>query len=76
MSEDLLEDFTSVAADISGMERTDIRSILESLLGETPRERGTSGLNYDGSPITARFIAREIGDHLAQLSMKPAKVSS
>ncbi len=33
-------------------------------------------LHYDGTPITARFIAKSIGDHIDQMSVKPAKVSS
>jgi 2-oxoglutarate ferredoxin oxidoreductase subunit alpha len=30
-------------------------------------------LHYDGTPITARFIAKTIGDHLDQLKVAPAK---
>ena len=30
-------------------------------------------LHYDGTPITARFIAREIGESLAALNVKPIK---
>ncbi len=33
-------------------------------------------LHYDGTPITARFIARTIGDHLDQLKVKPKQVAS
>jgi 2-oxoglutarate ferredoxin oxidoreductase subunit alpha len=33
-------------------------------------------LHYDGTPITARFIAKAIGDHLEQLTVKHAKVTS
>ena len=33
-------------------------------------------LHYDGTPITARLIAKAIGDHLDALKVKPAKVSS
>jgi len=33
-------------------------------------------LQYDGTPITARFIAKAIGDHLEALKVKPLKVSS
>ena len=33
-------------------------------------------LNYDGTPITARFIAKAIGDHLDALTVKPMKVTS
>src|SRR3569623_650090 len=33
-------------------------------------------LHFDGTPITARFIARAIGAHLDQMTMKPAKVAS
>jgi 2-oxoglutarate ferredoxin oxidoreductase subunit alpha len=32
--------------------------------------------HYDGTPITARFIARAIGDHLDKLKVKPLKVAS
>ena len=30
-------------------------------------------LNYDGTPITARFIARAIGDHLDALKVTPLR---
>jgi 2-oxoglutarate ferredoxin oxidoreductase subunit alpha len=33
-------------------------------------------LHYDGTPITARFIAQAIGEHLDKLKVKPMKVSS
>jgi 2-oxoglutarate ferredoxin oxidoreductase subunit alpha len=33
-------------------------------------------LHYDGTPITARFIAKAIGDHLDQMKVKPARVTS
>ncbi len=33
-------------------------------------------LHYDGTPITARFIAGSIGDHLDQLKVKPKQVAS
>jgi 2-oxoglutarate ferredoxin oxidoreductase subunit alpha len=33
-------------------------------------------LHYDGTPITARFIAKTIGDHLDQLKVTPMKVNS
>jgi 2-oxoglutarate ferredoxin oxidoreductase subunit alpha len=33
-------------------------------------------LHYDGTPITARFIADRIGDHLDQLTVKSMKVTS
>jgi len=32
--------------------------------------------HYDGTPITARFIAKAIGDHLDKLTMKAVKVTS
>jgi len=32
--------------------------------------------HYDGTPITARFIAKAIGDHLDALKIKPLKVVS
>jgi 2-oxoglutarate ferredoxin oxidoreductase subunit alpha len=31
-------------------------------------------LHYDGTPITARFIARAIGDHLDALRVAPLRV--
>jgi 2-oxoglutarate ferredoxin oxidoreductase subunit alpha len=33
-------------------------------------------LHYDGTPITARFIAGMIGDHLDQMKVKPMRVAS
>ena len=33
-------------------------------------------LHYDGTPITARFIAKAIGDHLEALKVTPVKVNS
>ncbi|MGC1702243.1 MAG: 2-oxoacid:acceptor oxidoreductase subunit alpha, partial [Pseudolabrys sp.] len=33
-------------------------------------------LHYDGTPITARFIAKAVGDHLDKLTVKPMKVTS
>ncbi|MBV9262321.1 MAG: 2-oxoacid:acceptor oxidoreductase subunit alpha, partial [Pseudolabrys sp.] len=33
-------------------------------------------LHYDGTPITARLIAKEIGDHLDKLQVKTTKVAS
>jgi 2-oxoglutarate/2-oxoacid ferredoxin oxidoreductase subunit alpha len=33
-------------------------------------------LHYDGTPITARFIANAIGEHLDKLKVKPLKVAS
>ena len=30
-------------------------------------------LHYDGTPITARFIAKAIGDHLDQLKVAPMR---
>jgi 2-oxoglutarate ferredoxin oxidoreductase subunit alpha len=32
--------------------------------------------HYDGTPITARFIAKAIGDHIDALKVKPLKVVS
>jgi 2-oxoglutarate/2-oxoacid ferredoxin oxidoreductase subunit alpha len=32
--------------------------------------------HYDGTPITARFIAKSIGDHLDKLTVKTMKVTS
>ncbi|MGI8526006.1 MAG: 2-oxoacid:acceptor oxidoreductase subunit alpha [Pseudolabrys sp.] len=33
-------------------------------------------LHYDGTPITARFIAKAIGDHLDALKIKPLRVAT
>jgi 2-oxoglutarate ferredoxin oxidoreductase subunit alpha len=33
-------------------------------------------LHYDGTPITARFIAKAIGDHMDKLTVKSTKVAS
>jgi 2-oxoglutarate ferredoxin oxidoreductase subunit alpha len=33
-------------------------------------------LHYDGTPITARFIAKAIGDHLDALKVKPLRVAT
>jgi 2-oxoglutarate ferredoxin oxidoreductase subunit alpha len=33
-------------------------------------------LHYDGTPITARFIAGAIGDHLDRMKVKPMRVAS
>jgi 2-oxoglutarate/2-oxoacid ferredoxin oxidoreductase subunit alpha len=33
-------------------------------------------LHFDGTPITARFIANAIGEHLDKLTVKPLKVAS
>src|SRR3569623_459583 len=33
-------------------------------------------LHYDGTPITARFIAKAIGEHLEKLKVMPTKVTS
>jgi 2-oxoglutarate ferredoxin oxidoreductase subunit alpha len=30
-------------------------------------------VHYDGTPITARFIAKAIGDHLDQLKVTPLR---
>ena len=38
--------------------------------------RFVSILHYDGTPITARFIAKSIGDHVDKLKVTPLKVSS
>jgi 2-oxoglutarate ferredoxin oxidoreductase subunit alpha len=33
-------------------------------------------LHFDGTPITARFIAGAIGDHLERMKVKPMRVAS
>jgi 2-oxoglutarate ferredoxin oxidoreductase subunit alpha len=33
-------------------------------------------LHFDGTPITARFIAGAIGDHLGRMNVKPMRVAS
>ncbi len=52
-----------------------LRSLIVNECGVDP-VRLIPILHYDGTPITARFIAKAIGDHLDQLTVKPAKVAS
>jgi 2-oxoglutarate ferredoxin oxidoreductase subunit alpha len=52
-----------------------LRSLIVNEIGIDP-VRLVPVLHYDGTPITARFIAEAIGDHLDQMSVKPAKVTS
>jgi 2-oxoglutarate ferredoxin oxidoreductase subunit alpha len=52
-----------------------LRSLIVNECGIDP-VRLVPVLHYDGTPITARFIATSIGDHLEQMSVKPAKVTS
>jgi 2-oxoglutarate ferredoxin oxidoreductase subunit alpha len=52
-----------------------LRSLIVNECGIDP-VRLVPVLHYDGTPITARFIATSIGDHLEALKVKPAKVSS
>ncbi len=52
-----------------------LRSLIVNEIGIDP-VRLVPVLHYEGTPITARFIAESIGDHLDQMSVKPAKVTS
>jgi 2-oxoglutarate/2-oxoacid ferredoxin oxidoreductase subunit alpha len=52
-----------------------LRSLIVNECGIDP-VRLVPILHYDGTPITARFIAKSIGDHLDQLKVKPMKVTS
>ena len=52
-----------------------MRSLIVNEVGIDP-VRLVPILHYDGTPITARFIAKSIGDHLEALKVKPMKVSS
>jgi 2-oxoglutarate ferredoxin oxidoreductase subunit alpha len=52
-----------------------LRSLIVNECGIDP-VRLVPILHFDGTPITARFIARAIGDHLEQIRMKPARVAS
>jgi 2-oxoglutarate ferredoxin oxidoreductase subunit alpha len=52
-----------------------LRSLIVNEIGIDP-VRLVPVLHYDGAPITARFIAESIGDHLDQMAVKPAKVTS
>lgn len=52
-----------------------LRSLIVNECGIDP-VRLVPVLHYDGTPITARFIEKSIGDHLDQMKLRPAKVSS
>jgi len=52
-----------------------LRSLIVNECGIDP-VRLVPILHYDGTPITARFIAKAIGDHLDKLTVKPMKVAS
>jgi 2-oxoglutarate/2-oxoacid ferredoxin oxidoreductase subunit alpha len=52
-----------------------LRSLIVNEVGIDPI-RLVPILHYDGTPITARFIAKAIGDHLEALKVKPVKVTS
>jgi 2-oxoglutarate ferredoxin oxidoreductase subunit alpha len=49
-----------------------LRSLIVNECGVDP-VRLVPILHYDGTPITARFIARAIGDHLDQLKVTPLR---
>ena len=49
-----------------------LRSLIVNECGIDP-VRLVPILHYDGTPITARFIAKAIGDHLDQLKMAPRR---
>ena len=52
-----------------------LRSLIVNECGIDP-VRLVPILHYDGTPITARFIAKSIGDHLDALTVKSMKVVS
>jgi 2-oxoglutarate ferredoxin oxidoreductase subunit alpha len=52
-----------------------LRALLINEGGIDP-ERLATVLHYDGTPITARFIAKSIGDHVDKLKVTPLKVQS
>src|SRR6201993_2274640 len=52
-----------------------LRSLIVNECGIDP-VRLVPILHYDGTPITARFIAKAIGDHVEKLKVKPVKVVS
>jgi 2-oxoglutarate ferredoxin oxidoreductase subunit alpha len=52
-----------------------LRSLIVNECGIDP-VRLVPILHYDGTPITARFIEKAIGDHLDQMKLRPAKVTS
>ena len=52
-----------------------LRSLIVNECGIDP-VRLVPILHYDGTPITARFIAKAIGDHLDKLTVKTMKVTS
>src|SRR5512143_991092 len=52
-----------------------LRSLIVNECGIDP-VRLVPILHYDGTPITARFIDKAIGDHLDKLTVKPMKVTS
>jgi 2-oxoglutarate ferredoxin oxidoreductase subunit alpha len=49
-----------------------LRSLIVNECGVDP-VRLVPILHYDGTPITARFIAKSIGDHLDQIKMAPKR---
>ncbi len=49
-----------------------MRTLIVNELGVDPA-RLVPILHYDGTPVTARFIARAIGDHLAALKVTPLR---
>lgn len=52
-----------------------LRSLIVNECGIDP-VRLVPVLHFDGTPITARYIAKAIGDQLDQMTMKPVKVTS
>ena len=52
-----------------------LRTLLMTECGIDPA-RIVPVLHFDGTPITARFIAKAIGDHLEALKVSPMKVNS
>ncbi|HWV42967.1 MAG TPA: 2-oxoacid:acceptor oxidoreductase subunit alpha, partial [Pseudorhodoplanes sp.] len=52
-----------------------LRSLIVNECGVDP-VRLVPILHFDGTPITARFIAGAIGDHLDRMKVKPMRVAS
>jgi 2-oxoglutarate ferredoxin oxidoreductase subunit alpha len=64
-----------IDADFVDDQRAQLRSLIVNEVGIDPI-RLVPILHYDGTPITARFIAKAIGDHLEALKVKHVKVTS
>ena len=70
-----MEDFLTQHAQVFVVEQNrdaQMRSLLVNELGIDPA-RLVPVLHFDGTPITARFIAKEIGDRLDRLKVSPLR---